>query len=135
MIRREGDRDFPVSLGTTPLTSSPKRYAARPLTGWDFSPDPRGLTNEVYYVFQKLTRVLGTNNVGICSRLCHAASVSGLKATLGIGAPTCSLFGLHRHAAIGYFRLRSCQQPAGHHQIHALRQETRHAHRRRESNA
>ena len=48
----------------------------------------RGLTNEVYYVFQKLARVLGTNNVDHCSRLCHAASVSGLKATLGIGAPT-----------------------------------------------
>ncbi|MEX0802959.1 MAG: FdhF/YdeP family oxidoreductase [Candidatus Binatia bacterium] len=51
----------------------------------------RGLTNEVYYVFQKLARVLGTNNVDLCSRLCHAASVSGLKATLGAGAPTCSL--------------------------------------------
>ena len=51
----------------------------------------RGLTNEVYYVFQKLARVLGTNNVDLCSRLCHAASVSGLKATLGVGAPTCSL--------------------------------------------
>jgi molybdopterin-dependent oxidoreductase alpha subunit len=51
----------------------------------------RGLTNEVYYVFQKLARVLGTNNVDLCSRLCHAASVSGLKSTLGYGAPTCSL--------------------------------------------
>jgi molybdopterin-dependent oxidoreductase alpha subunit len=51
----------------------------------------RALTNEVYYVFQKLARVLGTNNVDLCSRLCHAASVSGLKLTLGIGAPTCSL--------------------------------------------
>jgi len=51
----------------------------------------RGLTNEVYYVFQKLARVLGTNNVDLCSRLCHAASVSGLKATLGVAAPTCSL--------------------------------------------
>lgn len=51
----------------------------------------RGLTNEVYYVFQKLARVLGTNNVDLCSRLCHAASVSGLKLTLGIGASTCSL--------------------------------------------
>ena len=50
-----------------------------------------GLTNEVYYVFQKLARVLGTNNVDLCSRLCHAASVSGLKSTLGYGAPTCSL--------------------------------------------
>ena len=51
----------------------------------------RGLTNEVYYVFQKLARVLGTNNVDLYSRLSHAASVAGLKLTLGIGAPTCSL--------------------------------------------
>jgi molybdopterin-dependent oxidoreductase alpha subunit len=51
----------------------------------------RGLTNEVYYVFQKLARVLGTNNVDLCSRLCHAASAAALKATLGVGAPTCSL--------------------------------------------
>jgi molybdopterin-dependent oxidoreductase alpha subunit len=51
----------------------------------------RGLTNEVYYVFQKLARVLGTNNVDLCSAPCHAGSVSGLKATLGVGAPTCSL--------------------------------------------
>jgi anaerobic selenocysteine-containing dehydrogenase len=49
------------------------------------------VTNEVYYVFQKLARTLGTNNVDLCSRLCHAASLYGLKATLGIGAPTCSL--------------------------------------------
>ncbi len=51
----------------------------------------RGLTNEVYYVLQKLARTLGSNNIDLCSRLCHAASVSGLKATLGLGAPTCSL--------------------------------------------
>jgi molybdopterin-dependent oxidoreductase alpha subunit len=56
-----------------------------------FCATSRGLTNEVYYVFQKLARVLGTNNVDLCSAPCHAASVSGLKATLGVGAPTCSL--------------------------------------------
>lgn len=51
----------------------------------------RGLTNEAYYTFQKLPRLLGTNNVDLCARLCHAASVYGLKQSLGIGAPTCSL--------------------------------------------
>jgi molybdopterin-dependent oxidoreductase alpha subunit len=50
----------------------------------------RGITNETYYVFQKLARVLGTNNIDLYSRS-HAASVSGLKATLGIGAAACSL--------------------------------------------
>ncbi len=34
---------------------------------------------------------MGSNHVDLCSRLCHAASVSGLKDTLGIPAPTCSL--------------------------------------------
>ncbi len=51
----------------------------------------RGLTNEAYYTFQKLPRILGTNNVDLCARLCHAASVYGLKQALGVGAPTCSL--------------------------------------------
>ena len=51
----------------------------------------RGLGNEAYYVFQKAARLLGTNNVDLCARLCHAATVSGLSDTIGVGAPTCSL--------------------------------------------
>jgi molybdopterin-dependent oxidoreductase alpha subunit len=51
----------------------------------------RGLTNESYYILQKLARVAGTPHVDSCARLCHAASASGLKATIGWGAPTCSL--------------------------------------------
>lgn len=51
----------------------------------------RGLTNEAYYAIQKLSRVAGSANVDSCARLCHAASASGLKLTLGWGAPTCSL--------------------------------------------
>lgn len=51
----------------------------------------KGLTNETYYVARKLASLLGTNNIDLCARLCHAASVDGLKDTLGAGAPTCSL--------------------------------------------
>jgi molybdopterin-dependent oxidoreductase alpha subunit len=51
----------------------------------------RGITNETYYAFTKVARLLGSNHVDLCSRLCHAASVSGLKETLGVPAPTCSL--------------------------------------------
>ena len=51
----------------------------------------RGLTNEAYYAIQKLARIAGSANVDSCARLCHAASASGLKETLGWGAPTCSL--------------------------------------------
>lgn len=51
----------------------------------------RGIVNETYYAFQKAARLMGTNHVDLCARLCHAASVMGLKDTVGIAAPTCSL--------------------------------------------
>lgn len=51
----------------------------------------RGLTNETYYVAQKLARIGGTPHVDTCARLCHAASTVGLKETLGFAAPTLSL--------------------------------------------
>lgn len=51
----------------------------------------RGITNETYYTFTKAARLSGTNHVDLCARLCHQASVAGLKATIGVGAPTCSL--------------------------------------------
>ena len=91
MARRRGEREFSrvsweeaLGLVTSAIRkTSPQRMG--------FLATSRGLTNEVYYVFQKLARTLGTNNVDLCSRPCHAASVYGLKATLGVGAPTCSL--------------------------------------------
>ena len=80
-----------------------------------------GLTNEVYYVFQKLARVLGTNNVDLCSRLCHAASVSGLKSTLGYGARPalspissariCSSSSAPTSPAISRLRPNTCTMP------------------------
>ena len=51
----------------------------------------RGITNETYYAFQKAARLMGSNHVDLCARLCHAASVAGLKDTIGVPAPTCSL--------------------------------------------
>ncbi|NYT01162.1 MAG: formate dehydrogenase subunit alpha [Methanosarcinales archaeon] len=45
-------------------------------------------TNEANYLIQKLARVLGTNNVDNCARLCHAPSVFGLGRSLGTGAMT-----------------------------------------------
>jgi molybdopterin-dependent oxidoreductase alpha subunit len=51
----------------------------------------RGITNETYYAFTKAARLMGSNHVDLCARLCHAASVAGLKDTLGVPAPTCSL--------------------------------------------
>jgi molybdopterin-dependent oxidoreductase alpha subunit len=56
-----------------------------------FFASSRGITNEAYYTFGKAARLLGTNHVDLCARLCHAATVSALKSTIGVGAPTCSL--------------------------------------------
>jgi molybdopterin-dependent oxidoreductase alpha subunit len=50
----------------------------------------RGLTNESYYVAQKVARALGTNHVDNAARLCHAASTVALKQTIGVAASTCS---------------------------------------------
>ncbi len=50
----------------------------------------RGLTNETYYVTQKVARFLGTNNVDNSARLCHAPSTVALKRALGVAASTCS---------------------------------------------
>ncbi len=50
----------------------------------------RGITNEVYYVAQKVMRFLGSPHVDNSARLCHAPSTAGLKSTLGVAATTCS---------------------------------------------
>jgi molybdopterin-dependent oxidoreductase alpha subunit len=50
----------------------------------------RGITNEVYYVAQKVMRYLGSNNVDNSARLCHSPSTAGLKSTVGVAATTCS---------------------------------------------
>jgi molybdopterin-dependent oxidoreductase alpha subunit len=91
MIRRKGEPGFSRLSWDEALDAVCKSIHNIAPHEMGFFATSRGLTNEVYYVFQKLARVLGTNNVDRCSRLCHAASVSGLKLTLGIGASTCSL--------------------------------------------
>jgi formate dehydrogenase alpha subunit len=45
-------------------------------------------TNEENYLFQKLARLLGTNNVDHCARLCHSPTVVGLARAFGSGAMT-----------------------------------------------
>jgi molybdopterin-dependent oxidoreductase alpha subunit len=62
--------------------SDPKRIA--------FFLTSRAITNEVYYVAQKVARFLGTNNVDNAARLCHSPSTGAMKYALGIAASTCS---------------------------------------------
>src|SRR3954447_8619498 len=63
-------------------TTEKKRFA--------FFVTSRGVTNEVYYMAQKVARFLGTNNVDNAARLCHAPSTAAMKASLGVAATTCS---------------------------------------------
>jgi molybdopterin-dependent oxidoreductase alpha subunit len=90
MVRRRGARGFSVVgwdealdlIGTRLRAVDPARAA--------FYLTSRGITNEVYYAAQKAARFLGTNHVDNSARLCHAASTTAMKATLGYGASTCS---------------------------------------------
>ena len=50
----------------------------------------RGITNEVYYVAQKVARFLGTNSVDNAARICHAPSTNALKDAIGVAATTVS---------------------------------------------
>lgn len=50
----------------------------------------RGVTNETYYVAQKVARALGTNHVDNAARICHAPSTVALRQSLGVAASTCS---------------------------------------------
>ncbi|WP_458189898.1 formate dehydrogenase subunit alpha [Haladaptatus sp. NG-WS-4] len=50
-----------------------------------------GCTNEENYVYQKLARTLGTNNVDNCARLCHSSTVAAMQSRFGAGAMTNTL--------------------------------------------
>jgi molybdopterin-dependent oxidoreductase alpha subunit len=91
MIRRKTDRGFSQIPWGDALDIICRAIYDTPPRELGFCVAPCGVTNEVYYVFQKLARALGTNNIDLCSGPYHAAGVSALQATLGIGAATCSL--------------------------------------------
>ncbi|HUS18545.1 MAG TPA: FdhF/YdeP family oxidoreductase, partial [Terriglobales bacterium] len=91
MVLRKGDKGFRRITWEQAMQTIADEAGKIPVDRMSFFATSRGLTNEAYYTFQKLPRMLGTNNVDLCARLCHSASVYGLKQTLGIGAPTCSL--------------------------------------------
>jgi len=63
-------------------TSNPHRIA--------FYVTSRGVTNEVYYMAQKVARFLGTNNVDNAARICHSPSTAAMKHAVGVAATTCS---------------------------------------------
>jgi molybdopterin-dependent oxidoreductase alpha subunit len=90
MIRRAGEKGFRIVTWDEALAvAAEKIRAARP-ERFAMYLTSRGLLNESYYAAQKAARAMGTSHVDNSARLCHAASTSAMKKTLGHGATTCS---------------------------------------------
>ncbi|HTG15287.1 MAG TPA: FdhF/YdeP family oxidoreductase, partial [Blastocatellia bacterium] len=90
MIRRRGERGFERVSWDTAIRTVAERIATTTTERLAFYVTSRGLTNETYYVAQKVARFLGTNNIDNSSRVCHAPSTVALKQALGVSASTCS---------------------------------------------
>src|SRR5437763_3098779 len=90
MIWRKGEKGFRiVSWEEAYVTAAEKIRSTKPerLAVYLTS---RGMMNEHYYAAQKAARAMGTNHVDNSARLCHAASTTAMKQTVGYGASTCS---------------------------------------------
>ncbi|MBA3307389.1 MAG: FdhF/YdeP family oxidoreductase [Chloroflexi bacterium] len=98
MIRRRGDLGFRRIGWDEALDLAAERIrGAKAARGaqdpgadrFAFFLTARGITNETYYVAQKVARFLGTNNVDNAARICHAPSTGALKRGVGVAATTC----------------------------------------------
>ena len=90
MIRRRGEPGFRRASWDEALDAVAARIRDAGPDRIAFYLTSRGITNEVYYVAQKVARFLGTNNVDNAARVCHAPSTAGLKKALGVAATTVS---------------------------------------------
>src|SRR5204863_4896600 len=90
MIRRRGEPGFLVATWDEALDLIAAGLRAVDPARAAFYLTSRGLTNESYYAAQKAARFLGSNHIDNSARLCHAASTTAMKDTLGHGASTCS---------------------------------------------
>lgn len=90
MIRRAGEKGFQRLTWEEAYAVIAAKIRATDPNRLAFYLTSRGLTNEVYYVAQKVARFLGTNNLDNSARICHAPSTVALKQMLGVPAATCS---------------------------------------------
>ncbi len=90
MIRRAGEKGFQRLTWEEAYGVIAAKIRATDPNRLGFYLTSRGLTNEVYYVAQKVARFLGTNNLDNSARICHAPSTVALKQMLGVPAATCS---------------------------------------------
>ena len=90
MLRRRGERGFTrISWDESYKLLAERLRTLDPLR-ISFYLTSRGITNETYYVAQKVARFLGTNNVDNSARVCHAPSTAAMKQTIGVSASTLS---------------------------------------------
>jgi molybdopterin-dependent oxidoreductase alpha subunit len=90
MLRRRGAKGFTRISWEEALKLASARAAEVDPRRMAFYLTSRGLTNESYYVAQKVARFFGTNNVDNSARICHAPSTVAMKQSLGVSASTCS---------------------------------------------
>ncbi|MBI2947603.1 MAG: FdhF/YdeP family oxidoreductase [Verrucomicrobia bacterium] len=90
MLRERGARGFRRLAWDEAISRIAKRIRASDPRRIAFYVTSRGVTNEVYYMAQKVARFLGTNNVDNAARLCHSPSTGAMKYALGVAASTCS---------------------------------------------
>jgi molybdopterin-dependent oxidoreductase alpha subunit len=90
MVRRTGERGFRRVIWDDALDLVADRLRAAGPDRFGVYLTARGLTNETYYVAQKLVRFLGSNNIDNAARVCHAPSTLVLKQTIGAAATTVS---------------------------------------------
>jgi molybdopterin-dependent oxidoreductase alpha subunit len=90
MVRRRGEPGFRRVSWDAALDLLADRLRAAGPDRFGMYLTARGITNETYYVAQKLTRFLGSNNIDNAARVCHAPSTLVLKQTIGAGATTVS---------------------------------------------
>ena len=90
MLRRKGESGFRRISWDQAMAAVSERIRRIEPKRMAFYLTSRGITNEVYYVAQKVARFLGTNNIDNSTRICHAPSTVALKETLGVSASTCS---------------------------------------------
>ena len=90
MLRQAGDRGFRRVSWEDAYARIGKRLRASTPRRFGFFVTSRGITNEVYYVAQKVARFLGTNSVDNAARLCHSPSTGAMKHAIGVAATTCS---------------------------------------------
>ena len=89
-LRKRGEKGFTRIPWDEALDRIARRIRVADPKRIAFYLTSRGLTNETYYAAQKVARLLGTNNIDNAARLCHSPSTGAMKATLGVGASTCS---------------------------------------------